>query len=184
MANTSRVRGFVPAKSLIGAPWQSLVRKYAADASKSAAIFIGDPVTLDTDGNVIAAVSGGVVLGVVVAVGEDATTFGETGYFNPNDLGKRFLAAADAGVVGVVPAEAALFNVFDDGGDLDLNLGDSRDFLVAAGSTLTGNSAYTIDSTTTNNDLKVVEKNTSPDNDDSLADAQYIVKFTSTEHSF
>ena len=40
MANTSRIRGFVPAKSLIGAPWQSLVRKYNADASKTNPIFI------------------------------------------------------------------------------------------------------------------------------------------------
>lgn len=185
MANTSRIRGFVPAKSLIGAPWQSLVRKYNADASKTNPIFIGDAVTLDTDGNVIQAVTSGVVLGVVVAIGEDTTTFGETGYFNANDLGKRHLAAAEAGVVGVVPAEAATFNVFSTAAqDLDLNVGDTADIVPGSGSTTTGNSAFTINLPSTNSDVKVVEQNTAPDNDPTLADAQYIVKFTSTEHSF
>lgn len=186
MANVSRIRGFVPAKSLIGAPWQSLVRQYNADASKTNPIFIGDAVTLDTDGNVIQAVSGGVILGVVVAVGETTTTFGETGYFNPNDLGQRFLAAADAGIVGIVPAEAAMFNVFDNGVDLDLNQGAFADLIIPATTAtqlVTGNSIMALVAAV-NNDVKVVERNTAPDNDDAELDAQYIVKFVSTEHTF
>lgn len=183
MANTSRIRGFVPSKSLIGAPWQSLVRQYDAIAGRTADIFIGDAVTLDTDGTVIQAVSGGVILGVVVATGTQTTIFdGTTGYFNPNDLGKRFLATTDAGVVGVVPAEAALFNVFDNSVDLDLAVGDVADFVPGTGSTITGNSDMAL-KVSVNADVKVVEKNTNPDNDITLADAQYIVKFESTENS-
>lgn len=185
MANTSRIRGFVPSKSLIGAPWQSLVRQYDADDQKAQPIFIGDAVTLDTDGNVIQAVSGGVILGIVVATGTSATIFdGTTGYFNPNDLGKRFLAAGDAGVVGVVPAEAALFNVYSQLA-LDLGtpvIGDTFDFAVGTGSTLTGNSDMALVADV-NSDVKIVELNTNPDNDKDLADAQFIVKFESTENS-
>lgn len=183
MANVSRIRGFVPSKSLIGAPWQSLVRQYSADASKSEPIFIGDAVTLDTDGNVIQAISGGVILGVVVGIGTEDTTFGPNGYFNPDDLTQRSLPATTAGIVGVVPAEAATFNVFDNGVDLDLVQGDLADLVPGTGSALTGNSAMAL-VVASNNDVKVVEANTAPDNDPTLADAQYIVKFVSTEHSF
>ena len=185
MANVSRISGFKPVKSLAGGAWTALIRQYDADAAKSAAIFIGDPVTLAADGNVEAAASGDTILGVVVAVGLENTLFeNSSGYFDPDNLGKRYLAAAEAGVVGVVPAEMSIFEVYSDSGDdLDLNLGDSRDFKVGAGSTTTGNSAYTIDSTTTNNDVKVVEQVTRPDNDPTLADAAYIVKFNTTENA-
>ncbi len=185
MANVSRIRGFVPSKSLIGAPWSSLVRQYPC-VTPTGGVFIGDAVTLDTDGTVIPAVSGGVVLGVVVAIGETTVTFGGTGYFNPNDLGQRFLGATETGVVGVVPAEAATFNVFaaTAAGALDLALGDTADILPGAGgSTITGNSSYSI-TTSSNADVKVVEQNTAPDNDSAIVDAQYIVKFVSTEHTF
>lgn len=182
MANTSRISGFKPAKSLVGGDWTSLVRQYNADAAKANGIFIGDPVTLDTDGNVIRSATNDTILGVVIAVGEDVSNFGPAGYFNANDLGKRYLASAEAGVVGVVPAEMSLFEVYDDGTDLDLAQGDTADIAPAAGSTTTGNSGYSI-TTATNNDVKVVEQVTAPDNDPSLADARYLVKFTKTEHA-
>ena len=183
MANVSRIRGFVPSKSLIGAPWQSMVRQYSKAAASTNPIFIGDAVTLDTDGTVIQAISGGTILGVVVAVGTQDTTFGPNGYFNPNDLGQRSLSTADSGIVGVVPAEAATFNVFDNGVDLDLVQGDLADFAPGTGSALTGNSDMAL-VVASNNDVKVVEANTSPNNDPTLLDAQYIVKFVTTEHSF
>ena len=185
MANVSRIKGFRPAKSLVGGAWTSLVRQYPADAAKSLSIFIGDVVTLAADGQVEAAATGDVVLGVAVAAGTNSgTTFGETGYFNPNDLGKRFLAAADDGVIGVVPAEMCLFQAFVTAGlDADLALGDSVDFVAGAGSAITGNSAHTIGSTTVNSDVKVVEFMTAPDNDSAEADAQYIVKFNLTENA-
>lgn len=184
MANTSRIRGFQPAKSLTGAPWQSLVRQYDADDARANAIFIGDAVVLDADGNVSQAATGGTFLGVVVAVGKDTTTFGVTGYFNPDDLGQRYLPANQSGVVGVVPAEAALFNVFSTlAADLDLNVGDTADIVPGTGSVITGNSNMTINLPSTNSDVKVVEQNTAPDNDPTLADAQFIVKFQTTENS-
>lgn len=184
MANTSRIRGFVPSKSLIGAPWQSLVRPYEADAAKAQPIFIGDAVTLDVDGNVIQAASGGVILGVVVAIGSGNDQFDAVnGYFNADNLGQRHLPAAEAGTVGVVPAEAALFNVYAASGvDLDANVGDQCTFAVGTGSTITGNSGMALNAVGAG-DVKVVEYNTNPKNDRTLADAQFIVKFESTENS-
>ena len=186
MANVSRIRGFVPSKSLLGAPWQSLVRQYNADAAKAISISIGDAVTLDTDGNVIQAVSGGVILGVVVAIGSGQTQFtgadSSQGYFNADDLGQRSLPAATAGVVGVCPAEGVLYNVYDNSIDLDLKVGDTADIVVGAGNAVTGNSIMAL-TTNSNIDVKVVEYNTQPTNDRALVSAQYIVKFESTENS-
>ena len=92
MANTDRPNGFRPAKSLIGASWNALVRQYDADAAKTNAIGVGDPVTLAADGNVELAVSGNTILGVAVGFGNDATqTFGEGSYFDPRDLETQFM---------------------------------------------------------------------------------------------
>lgn len=184
MANTTRIRGFVPAKSLLGAPWQSLIRQYPADGGRSAGIFIGDPITLDDDGNVSAATNTQSIVGVAVAIGKDTTTFGETGYFNPDDLGQRSLAAGDAGVIGVVPAEGVLYNVFVTlDAIIDLNVGDERDFTVNTGSTTTGNSAYVLASTTVATSCKVVEKITKPTNDTTIANGEYMIMFTTTENA-
>lgn len=184
MANVSRISGFKPVKSLVGGSWTSLMRKYQADAAKTNPIYIGDVVTLAADGNVEVAVTNDTVLGVVVALGEDTTTFGETGYFNANDLGKRFLAAGEAGAVAVVPAELSLFEAYTAAAtNLNLSVGDSADIDGEnAGSTVTGNSGMHLVASV-NADVKVVEQVTAPDNDPTAADARYIVKFNKTENA-
>lgn len=190
MANVDRPNGLRPAKSLVGTPWTALVREYNADASRSTTngfgnIYIGDPVTLEADGNVTVAASGDEVLGVAVAVGKDSTTFGATGYYNADDLGQRYLAADTAGVVGVVPAELCLFEI-QSASDLDLSIGALADVTTTAGtahgSATTGFSSCEL-TTASNNDVKVVEFVKSPDNDTTLANARYLVKFQDTEHA-
>lgn len=184
MANVSRIRGFVPAKSLIGAPWQSLVRQYKTDGAQTSAIFIGDAITLDTDGFVKAAANTDTIVGVAIAIGKETTTFGETGYFNPDDLGQRSLAALTVGVIGVVPAEGVVYNVFVTlDATIDRNIGDENDFLVTAGDPISGNSNYTLASTTAAPSLKIVERNTKPNNDTTIANGEYLVMFTTTENS-
>ena len=183
MANTSRIRGFVPAKSLIGAPWQSLVRQYNADAGRAQAIFVGDAVTLDADGNISQAATGDTILGVAIATGLETTTFDTaSGYFNPDNLGKRHLAATEVGIVGVVPAEGVLFNVYDNGTALSLEVGETADLIPGTGDVVTGNSAMAL-VTNSNADVKVVEHNTQPNNDRTALSAQYMVKFVTTENS-
>lgn len=181
MANVDRPNGFQPAKSLIGTDWNALIREYNADAAKSNPIGHGDPVTLAADGNVELAASGDTILGVAVGFGIGQTNHGRAGYFNADNLGKQFMAAADAGVVAVVPAEACLFEVQTDS-DLDLVQGDLADFTATTTSTVTGSSTKEI-TTATNNDVRVVEQINSPDNDLTLANARHLVKFETTENT-
>ncbi len=184
MANVARIRGFVASKSLIGGDTGNpLIREYNADAARTNGIYIGDPVTLEADGNVAQAASGETILGVVAAVGVESTNFGDTGYWDADNLGKRYLASTDVGVVGVIPAEMYLFTVYDDV-DNDLVQGSFADLAVAQGSATTGNSAFTIDgAVTTNTDTQVVEQVTTPDNDPTLADARYMIKFQHTQNA-
>ena len=193
MANVDRPNGFRVAKSLTGAPWTSLVRYYeAADRSADTTgdhgdIYPGDPVTLSS-GKVVVANSGDTILGVAVAVGNgDAITHGEAaGYYDPASLERTYLPLTIAdGVVGVVPAEGAIFEIQSDS-DLDLVVGDNADITTAAatahGNQTTGQSTVEI-TTALNNDVKVVEQVTSPDNDTSLANARYMVMFNTTTNA-
>jgi hypothetical protein len=187
MANVDRPNGFRPSKTLIGAPWTALVREYtAADRSSDTTnnhgdIYIGDPVALSS-GLVVPANSGAAVVGVVVAIGPTSANFGETGYYDANNLGKRYLAYNEAGKVGVVPAEGVLFEV-QSASDLDLVVGAEADFTLVAGaahgSRTTGNSNVEL-TTDSDSDVRVVEVVRTPDNDLTLANARYLVKFENT----
>lgn len=187
MANVDRPNGFRPAKTMLGTPWSGKFDLYeAADRSADTTqnhgdIYIGDVVALSS-GKVIPANTNSTMLGVVVAVGVDASIFGEGGYFDPNNLGKQYLAYDEAGYVGVVLCEGMLFEV-QSASDLDLVIGSAADITGAAstahGSRTTGRSSLEL-TTSTNADCKVVELVTSPDNDLSLANARYLVKFQDT----
>lgn len=189
MANVSRRQGFRPAKSLIGAPWNALVRLYPATTGRSATnnsgdIYIGDVVELSTGNAQPMTTSGGTALGVVVAVGTSASdtslsTFDRDAekYYDPDNLSKRYLAYDEAGYVGVVPVEAALFEVESaitlvQGATADIGITGTA----AHGSRTTGNSTQFVN-TATNNDVTVVEYVRTPNNDITSADAKYIVKF-------
>lgn len=184
MANVSRPNGFRPAKSQLGAPWNGLIRFIeAADRSADTTnnhgdIYIGDPVALSS-GKVIPANSAATVFGVVVAIGVDNVTHGDTGYYDPNNLGKSYLAYNETGVVGVVPVEGMLFEV-ESASDLDLVIGSLADTTLLAatahGSRTTGKSSVQL-TTASDNDVKVVEFVTTPDNDLTSAAARYLVKF-------
>ncbi len=185
MANVSRIRGFRPVEGLATGAWTALIRQYPKTAGgTSTNLFIGDVVTIDgtaLDGSVIQAATSETVVGVVVALGLETTFEGQTGYFDPDNLTKRHLLAAEAGIVGVVPAELSLFeaySILDASPDLDL--GDLIDFVLGTGDTITGNSTYTLSTTNTNGDCRVVEQVTAPDNDPTIANSRYIVKFNTT----
>ena len=74
MANTSKIRGFIPVKHVTGAPYNGQCNIYAVSASDGTALFVGDPVKLAADGNaqgiqfVTKATQGAGVLGVVVGI--------------------------------------------------------------------------------------------------------------------
>ena len=191
MANADRANGFAFAKSLLGVAPNAMIRKYtAADRSADTTgnhgdIYIGDPVKL-VAGLVLVANSGDTILGIAVGTGNDTgVQHGDVGYFNPTSLETRYLAAADDGIVAVMPAEGNLFEV-QTATDLDLVAGSLADINTAAatahGSQTTSRSNAEL-VVASNNDVKVVEDVTTPDNDTTLVNARHLVKFQTTENA-
>lgn len=182
MANTSRPNGFRLAKGLLGNV-EGLIRRYvAADRSADTTnnhgdIYVGDPVKISA-GKVLVANSGDTILGVVVGVGA-APMFGEAGMFDPNNLMKQYLSYSETGYVWVIPAEGMLFEI-QETSDLDLVEGSLADINSAAatahGSRTTSLSSVEL-TTASNNDVKVVELQTAPDNDGTITKGRFIVKF-------
>ncbi len=74
MANTSKIRGFIPVKHVNGSPYNGQSNIYYVPSSDGTALFVGDPVKLAADANaqgiqqVTKATAGAAVLGVVVGV--------------------------------------------------------------------------------------------------------------------
>lgn len=188
MANTDRPNGFTPVKSLLGAPWTGLIRRYeAADRSSDTTgnhgdIYMGDPVKfssgklLPADGN--STTVAGVVVGVENTSSASKPHFGMV-MADPGNLGRQYLPAADSGYVYIVPAAGMLFEA-QSATDLDLVPGDTADISLAAntahGSQTTGQSSAEI-VTSSFADLEVVQVQTAPDNDATLTNARYLVKF-------
>ena len=183
MANVDRVRGFRHAKSLTGAPVSALIREYNVDASNATAIFLGDAVQLEADGNITRAATNDTILGVAVAIGKDALEHGRTGYYNADDLSQRHLPASTAGVVGVIPAEGNLFEAQTETGSGSVVIGELCDIVDAGGSTTTGWSGQELEMTAVNNDCKIVEFVNAEDNDTTLEHAKVIVKFQTTTNT-
>lgn len=169
MPNVNAPFGARPVGSLNGAPYNGRITQYAVPASDGTAIFVGDFVkSVGTSSfvggqvlpNVAQAATGDVMVGVVVGV--LAETQASTIYRVASTL--RVLLVADD--------PNALFEMqqVSTGTPLTANdVGLNANFVVAAGSTVTGLSGTTIDNTTeatTNTlDLKIVGMPAEVDND-------------------
>ena len=198
MANTDRPNGFKASKTLSGAPVASMLRKVTVAArsagNASGNIYRGQPIAVSDTGVVTGAASASVdILGVVAGVGFDNIEHGETGMFEADNLEKRYLADAEAGVVWYYPAEDVLFEV-QTGADLDLSPGMGADFGLTItdfvgtetghGNVVTGQSLMELSSANvTGGDVRVVEDVTTPDNDTSITNARHLVKFLKTRYS-
>ena len=112
---------------------------YTVDSSNSTAIFLGDFIIREADGNVApyAVTTGGSLLGVCVAVND--------GY---DDLTARYLAASTAGTIMVADSPDQIFAIQEDDAGTALTStarGANCDVLATAGSTSTSQSAHEID---------------------------------------
>lgn len=184
MANTSRLNGFRPIKYANGSPWNGAFRIYAIPAADGTAVFTGDLVKLysgDTTDVVnfptcIQAAAGDALIGVVVGVLPDYSNLNAAPYRVASTL--RYVMVADD--------PNLLFESQEDGvGDpLELqDLGLNVNFIVAAGSTTTGQSGMQIDSsteaTTATLPLKLIEATKRADNElvvDGQANTRWVVK--------
>lgn len=189
MANTSRNNGFKPVKTLSGAQWTGMCRYVDSAATDRVAdttnnhgdIYVGDPITIHTDGTVIPADSNALVSGVVVGIGPvtGGPTHGRSGMYKLTDLTRRHLPYDEAGRVYYVPVQDMLFEV-ETASDMDLSPGELADTNITAnnshGSRTTGLSSVKL-TTASDNDVQVVENVTRPDNDISTANARHLVLF-------
>lgn len=176
MANTSRLNGFRPLKYANGAPWNGAFRIYAIPAADGTAVYTGDLVKLysgDTTDVVnfptcIQAAASDALIGVVVGVLPDYSNLNAAPYRVASTL--RYVMVADD--------PNLLFEAQEDGvtDPIELqDLGQNINFVVASGSTTTGQSGMQIDSdthaTTAALPLKLIEATKRADNE-LLADGQ------------
>lgn len=127
--------------TLNGSPVTGSLRKMPVDSSNGTAIFKGDAVKLEDDGNMAPAAAGdsiyGFCMGVVVDRAVAATE--HPGY----------LPASTAGNILVLPANNAMISIKEDGTGgymVATNVGSVGDLVATAGSTSTGRSGYVLDS--------------------------------------
>ena len=148
MSNTDRPRGAIPVGTLSGSPVSGTIRRYPVDSSNATAIFRGDFVKLEADGNVAPAAAGDVLLGVALGPVVDRAI--------PATEHPGYLPATTAGYVRVAVGPDILYEVQEDsvGGDMTAAMvGANGNIAAGAGSTTTGVSGHELDSSdvTTNN---------------------------------
>jgi len=157
MSTTDKKHGFVPVKHLNGGEIRS--REYHVDSSNTPGIFIGDLVMQEADGNIAAATAGIGLTCIGVAVGcKDV-----------NRVGLQYLAASTEGYVDVVDDPYVVFRVQEDGAGTSLfgditGVGATADHVIGTGDTTTGISGHTLNSDSTDAQLKVIGLYESPDN--------------------
>ena len=201
MANTSKIRGFIPVKHVNGSPYNGQSNIYATAAADGTALFVGDPVKLAADGNsqgiqlVTKATAGAAVLGVVVGVINTkldpvaGTMSGgsislDTPVYRPASTAQYVLVCDAPDVIYEVEAVTGSnasysFAVAD--------VGQNADLSTVAGSTVTGTSAAALDMATKNTTatlqwkvLGVVQR---PDNEITGASTKVLVKINNAQLS-
>jgi hypothetical protein len=199
MANTSKIRGFIPVKHVNGSPYNGQSNIYATAAADGTALFVGDPVKLAADGNaqgiqlVTKATAGAAVLGVVVGVINTkldpvaGTMSGgsislDTPVYRPASTAQYVLVCDAPDVIYEVEAVTGSnasysFAVAD--------VGQNADLSTVAGSTVTGTSAAALDMATKNTTatlqwkvLGVVQR---PDNEITGASTKVLVKINNAQ---
>lgn len=173
--------GLRPVRYKSGAPYNGAANVYSIASGEANDIFVGDPVTIsgtgDTDGvpGVALTAAGDRITGVVVGFAPDPA---ETGAMA---LNRGYRTASTADYLLVADDPDLLFEANEDGvggflatTDIGLNV----DLVAAAGSTVTKQSGYALDSSTkatTSAQLRVVGKSQRVDNAMGTTDTLWLV---------
>lgn len=192
MPNADTPFGLRPVSDVSGRPWNGAVRAYSTASGDGTAIYLGDPVILSgtsqtINGRVYAdvdqAATGDVIAGVVVgfdpAIGAGANGRDSTIY----------RAASTVRIVYVCDDPNALFEIQEVSGGTPLTANDiglNANFVVAAGSTVTGKSGVELnnatEATTNTLDLKIV--GLSPREDNAIGEhAKWVVRINRHQYS-
>lgn len=185
MANVDRPNGFIPVRTLSGAPVTSLIR--AIGVADGADIFVGDPINLESGLAAVGASNDTGFLGVAVGFGKfDKDGRTPLGPHNKDNLMKRFYddsaSTHTEWVCYYVPADDVVFEA-QTATALTLVVGDTADLTIGAGNETTGNSIAEL-TTSSNADFTVVYVPIYPDNDPTLVWGRYHVMFTRAEQAF
>lgn len=145
MANVDRPNGAHVIGTIDGSPVNMHTRKRPVDSSNATAIFQGDFIILEDDGNVApyTGSGGGNLLGVCVGV-VVSRTVSQTEH-------PGYLPATTAGNILVAEGPDLLFEIQEDNDGTALTsaaIGSNADVLATAGSTTTGQSAHELDRST------------------------------------
>lgn len=199
MANTSKIRGFIPVKHTNGSPYNGQSNIYYIPSSDGTAVFVGDPVKLAADANaqgiqqVTKATAGAAALGVVVGVINTkldpvagAMSGGfialDTPVYRPASTGQYVLVCDSPDVVyeveAVTGANASYsFAVAD--------VGQNADLATVAGSTTTGTSAAALNmataAATATLQWKILGVVQRPDNEITGASTKVLVKINNAQ---
>lgn len=200
MASVSRANGFKPVKSVNGAPYSGAANVYFVPASDSSVIMIGDAVKLAGDARAatgaptVTRVSGATDIPVGVVVGILFTGVGDLTNIPPvTDLNtpvyrrastdRYLLVADDSDLVYEVQYSATSVAA----ATITANVGLNGQFTTTAGSTTSGSSGMSIDSTglatTATLPLKIVGFPNRPDNIPGDTYFSYYVKLNSSTMS-
>lgn len=139
MGTTSRPHGFTPVAHLTGGAIRT--REYHVDSSNATAIFVGDLVKIEADGNIApaAADTGTAVIGSARWVLDS----------NRSPIDAGYLAASTEGYVGVSDDPDLIYSVNEDGDTTPLAataIGNTLNHVATAGDTATGISKHVLDS--------------------------------------
>jgi hypothetical protein len=186
MANPSIVNGAVPVRSLLGAPYTGQTHLYSVPSTDATAILIGDFVklvgTAQTIGDVTyadvgRAATGDVIVGVC------------TGAIPATRDSNIYREASTQRIIEVCDDPHMLFEIQESSGGTAFTINDialNANFVVAAGSTVTGFSGTTIDNsteaTTNTLDLKIVGL-ANKQNNAVGASAKWIVKINRHQYA-
>ena len=161
--NPDRPRGFTPANR-DGSSYNGNVRVFNVDSNNGTAIFVGDPVKMEADGNVTPAGTNGDILGICTGVKID---LGVAATEHPG-----YLPASTAGEVFVhVAGPEDLFVIQEDSTGSNLakaDIGQTVPLVAGSGNTNTGRSAFELDSsahgTGTDHSVVLIALVNDPDN--------------------
>jgi hypothetical protein len=179
MANTSKIRGFIPVKHVNGSPYNGQSNIYATAAADGTALFVGDPVKLAADGNaqgiqLVTKATAGTMSGGSISL--------DTPVYRPASTAQYVLVCDAPDVIYEVEAVTGSnasysFAVAD--------VGQNADLSTVAGSTVTGTSAAALDMATKNTTatlqwkvLGVVQR---PDNEITGASTKVLVKINNAQ---